>query len=622
MPRRVNAVISLYTVLILFAFIHLPAPAFSATMRDVQNFLRNNPPPKGCSYRTEEIATNAGKIVKVWTKCYPNRARVRYYYLDYKSTGGGYGAGRVEYLKCDYTGDTAWFNGGYFCCPGIYVKQVYCDGTESEPGFITQAGYVNASADPCYYAKVYYPDGSCEPTETLLAEFVIDSCDLKVTGLSGSSATIDPDAGGSATISGSISDSSGKPITWALSYPGGSASDSGSSASTTWDGKIGGRYAEPRSYTATLSAQNTAGCSDSKSVTIKVERTDDCKLKITIGSSANVASGNLSHSQELFSSKGAGLTTSVTLYYNSFDPYSGPLGIGWTHNYDIAVKENSDGSVVLRQGDGGRKLYIKSGTGYVSQPGDYSTLTKNAGGAFVITQKDGTKYNFINQSGKISSIVDRNGNAMTMSYTNSNLTTIIDPAGRTTAISYDGANHITSIIDPSGNAYSFNVSNNILSGATYPNSGQWSYTYDSKAFMLTKTDPENHTVTYTYDQNHRVLTSTDSEGKTRIMTYPAGTDTIKTTTFTETDGGTWQYTNDTRAGTLTKNTAPNGNSTSYTYDRNRNMLSKTDPDGTSTTYTYDASGNMTSNTDALGQTTSYTYNVFGQVASITDPQGN
>ena len=80
--------------------------------------------------------------------------------------------------------------------------------------------------------------------------------------------------------------------------------------------------------------------------------------------------------------------------YNSLDPYSGPLGTGWTHSYDIAVKENSDGSVVLREGDGGRKLYTKTGSGYLSQPGDYSALAKNADNTFVITQADGSKYTF------------------------------------------------------------------------------------------------------------------------------------------------------------------------------------------------------------------------------------
>jgi RHS repeat-associated protein len=456
------------------------------------------------------------------------------------------------------------------------------------------------------------------------------SCDLKIDSFTGSGTTLntlitDGGLGQMVHLIGAISDSSASSIDWQATLPNGvTQSGFGNSADIWWEGTDGaGKIVDPGVYTVTLNAwePNNNTCSDSKTATITVEKIKDCTLQVTISSSANVASGNLSHSQLLFSTKGTGLTTNIALYYNSRDSYIGPLGTGWVNSYDIALKENSNGSVVLRTGSGGKKLYMKSDSGYTSQPGDYSILTKNNDGTFVITQTDGTKYTF-GTDGKITSIVDRNGNTLTMGYTNGNLTTITDPAGRITVLNYDASNHITSVTDPIGNVYSFTVSGNFLTSVTYPNGGQWSYTYDSNAFMLTKTDPDNNTVTYTYDQNHRLLTSTDPEGKTRTMTYPTGTDTTKTTTFTETDGGLWQYTYNTQAGTLTSKTDPNGNSTSYNYDQNQNMLSKTDPDGTTTSYAYDSQGNMTSKTDALAQTTSYTYDSFGQVTSIKDPQGN
>ena len=78
-------------------------------------------------------------------------------------------------------------------------------------------------------------------------------------------------------------------------------------------------------------------------------------FQITVGSSANAASGNLWQSQQLFASKSAGLATSMTLYYNSLDPYSGPIGMGWTHNYNLKIGESSDGTVIMLDGNGGRK---------------------------------------------------------------------------------------------------------------------------------------------------------------------------------------------------------------------------------------------------------------------------
>ena len=454
---------------------------------------------------------------------------------------------------------------------------------------------------------------------------VYSTCDLKVNDFIGSSTTIDPLAGGTVDLTGSISDSSGSPISWSVTVAGKTYTGSGTGVSVTWDGKNSdGTVAEPGSYSATLKAWLTEDptCTDSKTINFTVEESDNsCSLSVNFSSSANVASGNLSHSQPLFTTKGSGLSTNITLYYNSLDPYAGPLGRGWMHNYDIGLKENSDGLIVLRKGDGGRRLYRKSGNGYRSQRGDYSVLSKNVDGTFVIINKDGSKYNF-STDGNITSVVDRNGNTITFVYTGGNLTTITDPAGRVTTLAYDANNNINTITDSIGSSYTFTVTNDTLTALVYPGGGQSSYTYDQNGFMLTKTDPNGNTTAYTYDSEHRVLTATDAEGAVKSIIYPSTTDTTRTTTVTEKDGGLWQYTYDTQAGTLTSKTDPQGGVTSYTYDQNRNTTSRTDPDNSATTYTYDAIGNMTSTTDALGQTTSYTYNSFGQATSITDPQGS
>src|SRR4030067_2829483 len=54
-----------------------------------------------------------------------------------------------------------------------------------------------------------------------------------------------------------------------------------------------------------------------------------------IGSSANVASGNLYHSQTLFQTSNH--ESAVTLSYNSLDTTIGMLGKGWTHNYNVGI---------------------------------------------------------------------------------------------------------------------------------------------------------------------------------------------------------------------------------------------------------------------------------------------
>ncbi len=450
------------------------------------------------------------------------------------------------------------------------------------------------------------------------------ACDLKIASLTGTNIIINPSSGGSVGINGAITDSSNQPITWTLNILDQTFTGSGKSINVTWNGKYtDGTVVEEGEYSATLTAKQASDgqCIDSKTVKFTVTKAEDdqCGLYVQFGSSAHMASGNLSHSQELFSSRGGASPAALSLYYNSLDPVKGSLGRGWSHNYDLSSKENSNGSVLISEGNWRHKYYTLVNGVYTGRTGNSSTLVKNTDGTFTLTHKDGQVYTFAN--GKVATITDRNGNITIFAYSSGNLATVTDPSGRVVSFAYDVANHLTSITDPSGNAYSFTVAGNSPSSVTQPDGGVWKYTYDANAYMLTKTDPLGNVTSYGYDDKHRAISSSDPEGRTRSITYPQTTETVKLTAFTEKDGGVWQYNYDTQKGYLLGKTDPQGGTTSYGYDSNGNRISTTGPDGTVTTSTYDASGNILASTDALGQTTSYSYNAFGQVTSITDPQG-
>ncbi|MDO8445254.1 MAG: RHS repeat-associated core domain-containing protein [Deltaproteobacteria bacterium] len=541
----------------------------------------------------------------------------------------------------DYDGfykyDAVWCSQGNDCDDGnlkinpntYWYKDAdndgYSDGTTTGPQCQRPAGYKLAS-------ELKSMENDCDDTQS---QFNPEHpcCDLKI-NMDKNAVTISPSTGGGIQITGSISDSSNKAVEWEVALPNGKTEKgTGKTISVTWDGKgSDGKVIKPEpgqtmELAASVNAKETDNpdCKDSKSIPIKIEWVKDaCMLKVTVGSSANVANGNLSHSQELFSTKGTGLT----IYYNSLDSYTGPLGKGWSHNYDMEIGESIDGYVIVREGDGGRRVYTNNGGSYTSQPGDYTALIKNADGTFIITYKEGTRYDY-NAIGKIAAIADRNGNAVSFTYNSGNdLASITDSAGRTTSLSYNADHRISTINDLNGNIHSFTYSGSDLISVTTQSSvvsqQSWSYTYYENSFMHTKTDPNGYTTTYTYDEDHRVATSTDPEGNVKSIAYPQADDTsqTKTTTVTEKDGGNWTYTYDTQAGTLTSKTDPENGTASYTYDENRNMTSKTEPDGSVTSYTYDSNGNMALQTDALDQTTTYTYNAYGLVTSITDPQNN
>lgn len=464
--------------------------------------------------------------------------------------------------------------------------------------------------------------GNCLGSESITVK--IESCNLQITAFKGSNQTISPESGGNIELSGEIFDDSGSNVNWLLAVAGKSYSGSGNAPSITWDGMDASDHVvEPGSYAATLTARTDGGqCIASKTINFTVVPAPEgqCGLLVQFGSSAHVASGALTHSQELFTAKGANLPAGVVLHYNSRDGYVGALGTGWSHSYDVFLKQAGTNSILVHEGNGQRKLYQLVNGIYVSQPGDYSTLAKKANGSFILTRKDGT-VNTFSADGKLTTITDRNSNLLSLTYSGGNLATVTDPAGRIITFAYDAANHLISMVDPSGNTFDFNVTGNSLTSVTQPDHGKWQFTYDAKGFMISKTDPLLNNISYIYDERHRVISATDPEGRTRNIVYPQTSDTVRSTIFTEKDEGAWTYSYDTEKGTLNSKADPQGGVTSYTYDAAGNRTSTTNPDGTTTTSTYDGAGNMLTSTDALEQTTGYSYNAFGQVTGITDPQG-
>jgi len=393
-----------------------------------------------------------------------------------------------------------------------------------------------------------------------------------------------------------------------------------------WNG-IGdnGKLILPGAYTATMTVRKT-GCSNATSTeSFTIDHIGHRLFYINFASSASVTSGNLYHSQTLFTIPNSKILGDFTLSYNSLDSYSGPLATGWTHTYNINLSENNNNSYTVMQGDGKREVLYQNGSSYTPKTSTYPILTKNTDETYTLTYKDGSIYNF-DSNGKITAITDRNSNTLTFNYdSNNNLTNITDPSGRVITLSYDANNRINTITDPNSNTHTFTYTNDTLTGISTQSSSlgsqSWSYTYDKDAFMLTRTDPAGNTTKYSYDENHKVLTGTDTEGKTKSIAYPEGTDAVKTTAVTEKDGGNWTYKYDTAQGVLTEKGDPQDNKTTYSYDLNKNITSTTEPNGGATSYTYDSENNMISITDAESNVTTYTYNTYGQVTGITDSEG-
>lgn len=344
---------------------------------------------------------------------------------------------------------------------------------------------------------------------------------------------------------------------------------------------------------------------------------------IQTNSTTNVVTGAIAHDQELFATKGAAFSTAIELFYNSIPSYNGPLGIGWSHTYDISLKVNTDGSIVLQDGIGSKSFFTKTGSSYISPPGDFSTLVKNGDNSYTISYRDGQKRNF-QADGKIASMVDRFNNTISFTYTNGDLTGITDTAQRNTSIIYNQStvpHRISSITDPNQKTYDFSYQGNSLYRVTHPAAdptvsterGYWEYQYDSQGFLKSKRDPNDNTSQYTYYADHRMEKAIDPDGistpagHTRTITYPTTAGILRTSTLTEKDNGQWYYTYDAVTGAVKEKTDPSGKMIKYTYYPNGFLKSKTEPkDGSirfTTFYTYDSYGHPLTSTDPVNLST-------------------
>ncbi len=338
---------------------------------------------------------------------------------------------------------------------------------------------------------------------------------------------------------------------------------------------------------------------------------DQVRNSICLNSSANLKSGNVYHSQQV---------GPLTFSYNSLDFSSGALGMGWTHDFNISIITNSGGSLILRRGDGGKVWFSPSGSVYYPDPksGDTSSIILNANGSYTRTTKYGKVYNF-NSSGQLTSIVDRNGNTTTLTYTGNNLTGITDSTGRTIVLGVSGGK-IISVTDFSNHAWPISYSSaGLISSTADPLGNTWNFQYNANNMMVQKTDPSGNASYYAYNATTGMLTSsTDPNTMVKSISYDYA-DGIST--VTEKDGGVWIHNYDKVFNLPLQTTDPYGNKTTYAYDSNNNLLSITYPDGTSKSFTYDTNRNVLSVTDAAGRTTNLTYNSQNRPTSIQDPSG-
>lgn len=360
----------------------------------------------------------------------------------------------------------------------------------------------------------------------------------------------------------------------------------------------------------------------------RIRYTDLAGLKKNTGSAiepVNTAIGSFYTQHQDVYAPAPGLPFNFTRTYNSVaGSLDGPLGFGWTHNYNLHLQVVDDllmHGVVVTYEDGHTANFEENGGGFISPSGDQNTLAHEGSGyvggsGYVLTTPRQMKYHF-EDSGKLVSIQDSNGNTLQFSYTGDHLTQITDAAGRVYSLEYTG-NHISKITDVLGRAYQYSYdADGNLQTYTNPEGGLIKYTYNAEHWMLTLTDPNGHVfATNTYDERGRVIEQRDASNSLSTIAYPDERNAI----ITDNLGKVTQHTYDDSLRIIADKDA-NGKSIFYQYDSDDNVASMIDRGGHETKYTYDGFGNLLTRQNALDKTAVFKYDGQNNLTYQKDESG-
>lgn len=352
-----------------------------------------------------------------------------------------------------------------------------------------------------------------------------------------------------------------------------------------------------------------------------------------------------------------------------------PFGRGTSHNYAVRLSGTwavgGAGRVRMPEEGGGRLFnyartdadgaLVFSSTATINQLDD--VVRKLTDGTFEYRTGGGKVLRF-NASGRLTALVDRNGNTTTLTYTGANLTQVTDAVGRSLTLEYS-AGRIIKATDPTGRVWEYDYGSvGALTRVTDPLGQETRYQYTSVGARLTSvTDRRGNVVKrITYDAVGRVTSQQFADGGVESYAYTLSGNVVTSVAVTDPLGrvetkrfsaagyiigitdalgqesrtvraigtnlplsstGPCGCTEDTRQfdarGNVTAVTDRLGQTTSFEYEPLFNRVTKmTDKLGRVTLYAYDARGNLISATDALNRTTSFTYDGFGQLTGVTD----
>ncbi|MEA3486083.1 MAG: RHS repeat-associated core domain-containing protein [Thermodesulfobacteriota bacterium] len=357
--------------------------------------------------------------------------------------------------------------------------------------------------------------------------------------------------------------------------------------------------------------------------------------------------------------------------------FSNILGDNWLHNYLIEIiPVGSSKKMVVY--DGGKIINFQwlQGSGWNlggNEEVPYQLRQGENGEYYLLDPSKDLIYIF-DDSNRLSKIIDRNGNALTLTY-DRGLKKVEDGMGRYLSFTYEGdQNRLISVsgpgkclnfeydnggphtafIDPEGNKTTYLYENgNLISRVTLPEGNSpYVQEYDGEGRVSTQTNafgqqtelafegadenvsvisyPDGTSMEHTHQNKSLLVGVKDQTGKQALMEYDENN---RRNDVKDRMGASSNMTYHEPSGKISAATDTEGNTTTYSYSAQEQVfgvdaaftfypLTRIDyPDETKVEMTYDEKGNLLSFTGQSGNIWNYTYNNQGQVLTITNPTG-
>ncbi|MBE7502048.1 MAG: hypothetical protein HS113_17490, partial [Verrucomicrobiales bacterium] len=321
----------------------------------------------------------------------------------------------------------------------------------------------------------------------------------------------------------------------------------------------------------------------------------------------------------------------------------GPLGRGWSHNWDVYIQTLTNSYGVTVRGPGGADRFFGqySNGRYTAMPGDNATLIVT-NRTFRLGEADGTTWVFATNApiGPLQYVEDPNGNRITCGYTGALLTSLTHSRGRQFLLQYNAEGRLSRLTDPLGPGpdddrvttfsyvpFDFGARREYLTAVTTPDGRVTRYAYDAgttgpRLHALQQiTYPDGTGDSFSYDAQGRLIqTSQHCCGTAQQVTYAY--DSAGTVTVTDATGRATQLLYG-LGGQLAQVLDGEGRIVNFAYDGASRLRQLLGPGGERYRYAYDALGNLTAIEDPLRHTNTFAYHPdFNRLARVVDARGN